>query len=105
MTKRDKDPFWLLVVVGFVALGAFVAATEITNTDGWINVTKTGNDSYVLNFNTTRPDTCAAGQASSWDGTNWRCVTTGLNGGNGTGYSIHACGGGTCDTGYYSTAY
>jgi hypothetical protein len=66
------------------ALGAVALSTalNISNTDEWIVITNPSNDTYVINWNTTRPLACATGNASYWTGTEFLCRSITSSGGN-----------------------
>ena len=110
MSNKDKRTFfvrywWLFA--GVLSAVALSTALNITNTDGWIVVTNTSADDWIVNWNTSRPGVCGAGTVSVWNGSDFLCEaggSGGVGGNNVTGYSIHACGGASCDTGYYSIA-
>jgi len=109
--KDHRIRRWYLPLLGVAAilgLAVFTSA-NIENTDGWLVITNTTNTT-IINFNTTRPTTCGPGEFSYWNGVNWLCAVpagTNLNttGVNETGYSIHGCGGTSCEIGYYSLGY
>jgi hypothetical protein len=76
MGNKDKRTFfarywWLFA--GVLSAVALSSALNITNTDGWIVVTNSSNDSWNVNWNTTRPTTCASGNYSYWTGTGFSC--------------------------------
>lgn len=110
MSEPDKPTsawrrYWW-IVLGVLSAATLSTALNITNTDGWITIMNPSNDTYIINWNTTRPTVCGAGTVSSWNGTDFLCEVGGggIGGNNVTGYSIHACGGASCETGYYSIA-
>lgn len=93
------------VLAAFLTVGAFSTALNIYNTDGWIVITNSSNDTFEMNWNTTRPTTCSYGEASYWNGSDLLCRSvSSSSGNNNTGYSIHGCGGVNCEVGYYSMA-
>lgn len=64
---------------------AAITSANIQNTDGWIIITNTTADNYTINFNSTRPNTCAVGEFSYYTGTNWLCATPNSTTTTGTG--------------------
>jgi len=79
--------FWWMFG-GALAAVALATALNITNTDGWIVVTNSSNSSFNIDWNTTKPTVCAAGNYSYWTGTGFLCrddTTGGSSGGDGTG--------------------
>lgn len=59
--------------LGLISAVSLSTALNISNTDGWIVVTSPSNDSFIVNWNTTRPVTCASGNYSYWTGTGFAC--------------------------------
>jgi hypothetical protein len=88
---KDKRTFFTRywwVFAGAIAGIALSSALNLTNTDGWIVITNSSNESFNINWNTTRPTVCSSGNYSYWSGTGFLCrddTTGGSSGGDGTG--------------------
>lgn len=91
MAKTNKKSFFLRywwIFAGLLSAVALSTALNISNTDGWIVVTNSTNESYVINWNTTRPDVCTVGNYSRWNGSGFSCspdTTGGSGSGDGNG--------------------
>lgn len=73
-TRRTWFSRYWWVFAGVLSAVALSTALNITNTDSWIVVTNPSNDTWVINWNTTRPATCTPGNYSRWNGSGFVCA-------------------------------
>lgn len=86
---KDKRTFFTRywwVFAGVLSAVALATALNIDNTDGWIVVTNSSNESWTVNWNTTRPTICTTGNYSYWTGTGFSCRDDQTGSANLSGY-------------------
>lgn len=106
MNEEKKSPpqYWKWLLLAFAVVGVgVVSSIDLTNTDSWIDLTDYGNGTWNINWNTTKPVVCSVNESSSWNGTTFVCISSGVGpqgpqgipGVNGTNGAGNITGGGT----------
>jgi len=80
--KRTFFSRYWWVFAGVLSAAALSTALNISNADGWVMVTRSANDTFVIDWNTTRPATCSSGNYTYWNGSTFLCREDASGGGN-----------------------